>query len=253
MQDAVRETLTELIKKYGTSLVDDPRRVEGLLRDLCGENKREINALIGAMKLRVPTDLLNTSNVPIETLSARLIKRIEDDLSMKEEMARWAVESWAVALGKELPFKVSYEEKQTLPVQEKIEPPKENENSEAFVEKTVNLESQNNNLVLGKHLKFIVCSSCNYKNTLSQRYCSNCYKKLDSSQISFDDNLEYTICPSCQYKNPKNNHYCGNCSASLKQIKDFDHEMKFIVCPKCGFENLRSNHYCLSCYKRLSK
>lgn len=70
MQDSVKETLAGLIKKYGTSLIDDSRRVEGLLRDLCGENKLEINALIGALKLRVPADLLNVSNAPAEMLNA---------------------------------------------------------------------------------------------------------------------------------------------------------------------------------------
>lgn len=99
MQDSVRETLAGLIKKYGTSLIYDPRRVEGLLRDLCGENKREINALVGTLKLKVPADLLNISNVPVEMLSARLIKRVDDDLGMKEELAQCAVESWAAALG----------------------------------------------------------------------------------------------------------------------------------------------------------
>lgn len=98
MNDQVSETLAGLIKKHGTSLVDDPRRLEGLLRDLCGENKREINALIGTLKLRVPADLLNISNIPVETLSARLIKRIEDDLGLKEELARWAISAWMEAL-----------------------------------------------------------------------------------------------------------------------------------------------------------
>lgn len=102
MQDSVRETLAELIRKYGTSLVDDPRKLEGLLRDLCGEHQLEINALIGALKQKVATDLLNSTGVPYATLAARIVKRLEDNLGLRNDLARWAVESWAAALGVEL-------------------------------------------------------------------------------------------------------------------------------------------------------
>jgi hypothetical protein len=67
MNDQVRETLTELIKKYGTSLVDELRRLEGFLRDLCGENKREIFVIITALKARVAESLLTLpQGIPLE-------------------------------------------------------------------------------------------------------------------------------------------------------------------------------------------
>ncbi len=94
------EKLRELIVEYGRSLCDDPRRCEALLKDYCGQYKREIFVLITALRNRVAEDLLKTSaGVPHVLLLARLIKRLEDELAMTAEAAQWAVESWALALG----------------------------------------------------------------------------------------------------------------------------------------------------------
>ena len=100
MNNEPREKLRELIVEYGRSLCADPRRCEALLKDYCGQYKREIFVLITALKNRVADDLLKTSaSVPHVLLSARLIKRLEDELAMTTEAAQWAVESWALALG----------------------------------------------------------------------------------------------------------------------------------------------------------
>src|SRR5688572_87851 len=100
MNDAPRRTLRELIARHGPGLCSDARRCEGLLRDLCGEHRREINILTGALRERVPLDLLaGRSAVPTALLLARLSKRLEEHLALTEEAARWAVDSWALALG----------------------------------------------------------------------------------------------------------------------------------------------------------
>jgi hypothetical protein len=100
VNDSVRQTLSEIIDKYGRSLAGDPRRCEALLRDLCGQYKKEINVLVGALKERVAADLMASSTaLPEGVLRARLVKRLHDNLGLSEEAARWAVESWAVALG----------------------------------------------------------------------------------------------------------------------------------------------------------
>ncbi|HEX8556652.1 MAG TPA: hypothetical protein VF668_01045 [Pyrinomonadaceae bacterium] len=100
MNDAARRTLRELIAGRGTGLCSDARRCEGLLRDLCGEHRREINILVGALRERVPLDLLAAKNsVPTYLLVARLAKRLEEQLALTEDAARWAVDSWALALG----------------------------------------------------------------------------------------------------------------------------------------------------------
>ncbi len=100
MNDVPRQTLRDLIAKYGRDLCSDAGRCEGLLRDLCGAYRREINILISALDERVPLDLLAAHNsVPRELLLARLTKRLEDQSALTEEAAQWAVDSWALALG----------------------------------------------------------------------------------------------------------------------------------------------------------
>ena len=100
MNDLARQKLGEIIIQYGHSLCEDPRRTEALLRDFCGEHKREINVIVSALKERVAADLLaSQKGVPQEILLARLTKRLQDNLALTKDAARWAVESWALALG----------------------------------------------------------------------------------------------------------------------------------------------------------
>ena len=100
MNDEPRLKLCELIVEYGRSLCNDPRRCEGLLKDYCGNHKREIFVLVSALKKNVTDDLLKSSaGVPQEMVMGRLRKRLADELAMTDEAAHWAVESWALALG----------------------------------------------------------------------------------------------------------------------------------------------------------
>jgi WD40 repeat protein len=100
MNDLPRRTLSELVVRYGPSLGDDPRRTEGLLRDFCGEHKREIFVLVSAAEEQVPADLLALQDsVPHKILLAQLTRRLQDNLALARDAARWGVESWALALG----------------------------------------------------------------------------------------------------------------------------------------------------------
>jgi parallel beta-helix repeat protein len=99
MNDAARQALVKIVARHGRSLAGDPRRCEALLRDYCGQYKREINVLVGALKEQVAADMINSSAaMPVEVLYARLGKRLQDDLGFSEEASKWAVESWAQAL-----------------------------------------------------------------------------------------------------------------------------------------------------------
>lgn len=100
MNNVPRQTLRKLIAKYGRDLCSDSKRCENLLRDECGAYRREINILTGALRERIPLDLLAAqSSIPRGLLLMRLAKRLEDQLALTEEAARWAVDSWALALG----------------------------------------------------------------------------------------------------------------------------------------------------------
>lgn len=100
MNDLPRQTLCDLIATYGQALCDDPRRCEGLLRDFCSDHRREVFVLVSALKERVAADLLaSRDGVPREVLLTRLSRRLYENLALAEDASRWAVESWAVALG----------------------------------------------------------------------------------------------------------------------------------------------------------
>ena len=104
MHPTPRKILIELIAEHGSSVSRDARRCEALLRDYCGQNRREVNVLLAAVRARVGADLMAAqAATPRAALLVRLTRRLIDDFCLTEEAAQWAVESWALALGIELP------------------------------------------------------------------------------------------------------------------------------------------------------
>ena len=101
MNDLPRQKLQFILSQYGRSICDEPKRCEGMLKDLCnGECKREITVLIGALRENVAKELLaQSATLPIEAIAPKLTRRLYDDLGIAEEFAQWAVETWALALG----------------------------------------------------------------------------------------------------------------------------------------------------------
>lgn len=109
--DVPRQVLRQLIAQHGPPLIEDPRRCEALLRDLCGPHRRAINVLVAALKERVPADLLTSQDsVPKQMLLMQLTRRLCDDLALAEDAARWAVDTWALAVGIEIEVPASYKE-----------------------------------------------------------------------------------------------------------------------------------------------
>ncbi len=100
MNDLPRQKLGEIVAKHSVSVVENPRRCEGLLRDYCGRFRREVSVLTMALEERVPLDLLAASKTtPRQVLFGRLSRRLCDNLALSEQAACWAVNSWAFALG----------------------------------------------------------------------------------------------------------------------------------------------------------
>jgi parallel beta-helix repeat protein len=100
MNELPRRKLLEIIAKHGGSIIENPRRLEGLLRDYCGEYRREISVLVMAVEEHAVSDLLAASaKLPRKVLLARLARRLCDNLALSEEAALWSIESWALALG----------------------------------------------------------------------------------------------------------------------------------------------------------
>lgn len=97
MATDVRQGLVGAIREHGRSMVDDARRCEGILRDVCLGNKRELNLLLVALRAGVPAMVLNERSVDNQTL-ARLSRNLEDDYGLAEAAASWAVAAWVDAL-----------------------------------------------------------------------------------------------------------------------------------------------------------
>ncbi len=103
MNELVRHKLREIVQKHGTQPLTDPRLCESLLKDYCGQHKKEIFILVCAVREHIAADLLTSADsMPQEMLHALLIKRLQNNLALTEEASKWAVEAWSHALS-ELP------------------------------------------------------------------------------------------------------------------------------------------------------
>lgn len=100
MNNDSKQILKELVGRYGVSIAQDPLRCEGMLRDRCSKCNREIFVLVNAIRQRVPSDLLSPrQSLPLALLKGFLKKRLQDELGFGDEIAQWAVETWAESLG----------------------------------------------------------------------------------------------------------------------------------------------------------
>jgi hypothetical protein len=108
MKEFVRQTLVKLVGTYGTSLAADARRCRALLRDLCGEARKEVNTLVAAVEEHVSAELVSSTNeVAPHVLIGRPTQKLADNTGINQDLARWAVETWAIALGVIAPELVS--------------------------------------------------------------------------------------------------------------------------------------------------
>lgn len=103
MNDIARKKLCELVKKKGPPPKgQEPQKVEALLKDICPGMTAEINVLIMAFKEKTVSELEKNhlEKKPKKMiLISKHIRQLVEKYSLQEEAARWAVESWALALG----------------------------------------------------------------------------------------------------------------------------------------------------------
>ena len=100
MNDLPRQTLRNLIARFGPSLCEDPKRCKGLLQDACPAHKREVFALVSALEEQIVADLLaGFEGQPCGIIVGRLAHRLADNRGLADGLSLWAVESWALALG----------------------------------------------------------------------------------------------------------------------------------------------------------
>ncbi len=99
-EDTTSQQLKRLVTRFGTGVLDEPRRLEGLLRDYCPGDKRGVTLLMSALQENIPRDLMAIDvHVPVEITAARLVRRMVDNRGLSNDAAGWCVEAWAHALG----------------------------------------------------------------------------------------------------------------------------------------------------------
>ncbi len=87
-------------QKFGDRILQDASLCESVLRDVCGECRREIAVIVTAVRAGVPRSLsVEQSATPKTALRARLIQKLADEHALTNELAGWAVDSWMMALG----------------------------------------------------------------------------------------------------------------------------------------------------------
>jgi hypothetical protein len=103
MADIYTQVLREILVQEGRSVCDDPKRARALLRDYLGKHPGRhdspINVLVLALEHRAVKELLSGSGIPPEMLQARIAARLQSELGQTEAASRWAVTTWASALG----------------------------------------------------------------------------------------------------------------------------------------------------------
>lgn len=97
----IDRVLQQMIKEYGTSLLDDPRRCEALLLDLAADNQKQIFLLITSLKYGVPSalQLAGPSEIRSPEFRSMMILGLSDDRGLSEAASSWAIRCWANALG----------------------------------------------------------------------------------------------------------------------------------------------------------
>ena len=97
--ESVPHQLGEILIRHGRSPLTDAKLCENLLKDYCPEYKEEIALLALAVKERIASDLLvSQDGLHRDLLRALLVKRLRKARSLNEGDARWAVESWTIAI-----------------------------------------------------------------------------------------------------------------------------------------------------------
>ena len=93
-----RQQLRFMLETYGRSIIENPRRCRGMLKDLAPKNTRETNLLMLALDNHIVAALMQKTHTPLSIHLDILAQRLHNNFGTQKEFAFWAVESWALAL-----------------------------------------------------------------------------------------------------------------------------------------------------------
>ncbi|CAN0442539.1 unnamed protein product, partial [Phaeothamnion confervicola] len=93
-----RAALCRLVAERGVALAADSSLLQALLADECGDARQANTLVCVAAEERVPADLSASHGEPLIVLIPRLATRLARSRGLDIRSARWAVDSWALAL-----------------------------------------------------------------------------------------------------------------------------------------------------------
>jgi hypothetical protein len=96
--EAARHALCDIVASLGAHIAADPRRLHNLLNDLCPEERKAVFVLTATASTRIASDLFAAQRATALHVE-RATRRLADELGFAEDVARWAAETWALALG----------------------------------------------------------------------------------------------------------------------------------------------------------
>ena len=100
LEDPARAALLELFVDYGDGVFADPQNLENMLRDRFGGSySRERRALVCALREGFPEQLRRSGDAMLRALTvSRLIAHLENECALDSSVARWSVQTLAIAI-----------------------------------------------------------------------------------------------------------------------------------------------------------
>jgi hypothetical protein len=125
MRALPREQLRDLSQRYGPDLLQDPRRVKGLIQDVAPGYRREQAVLVAAVEDGIPQRIASASGPgPAKGDLARMARTLSERRGLADAAALWGVQAWAWALGKgEAPADGTATPEPQPPTTEEVPPP----------------------------------------------------------------------------------------------------------------------------------
>jgi hypothetical protein len=100
MNDLARSKLFSIVKSYGQTVCNTPSTCEIFLNQHCGDLPAERQLLTEALRRGTVSRLIEDKDQPYAVLSGRLVSALVEEAGVSEADARWAVDSWALVLGR---------------------------------------------------------------------------------------------------------------------------------------------------------
>lgn len=98
----IHSLLRRIIAEYGIDVIGDRDLIRALLEESPASVPRETLALAEAAGLGIPAELRAqdaAASVPMAEIAADLARRLQQDAGLADDVSRWAVATWASALG----------------------------------------------------------------------------------------------------------------------------------------------------------